>query len=211
MFSMRLLIAHLSVFGLCGSLVAQSAPCVSFTVVTKDKLGNITQGAPAKDAKWFVGLTNKYPGICYVEPSRAFDLVFFITVTPDVYHGARVVANTSTHSDPVTGTVTESDGSTSQVNGTVETTSTSYAAVPYSFEYGIFTLTIERHLGEGKFQVVHRFEQKGIYHTLYGIPLGGRGHHPAHATIEDAAKWISGGGLTDSTQTSDSALNSVAR
>jgi hypothetical protein len=44
--------------------------------------------------------------------------------------------------------------------------------------------------------VLHRFQQRGIYHTLYGIPLGGKGHHPAHAVIEEAAEWINSGGLS---------------
>ena len=91
------------------------------------------------------------------------------------------------------GAVTEQDGSTSQVNGTVESTTTSSTAVPYSVEYGIYTLSVERRKGDGQFEVVHRFQQKGLYRVLYGIPLGGRGHHPVHAIIEDAAKWVNSG------------------
>jgi hypothetical protein len=48
---------------------------------------------------------------------------------------------------------------------------------------------------DGSYIVLHRFQQMGIYDTLYGIPLGGKGHHPAHAVIEEAAKWINSGGL----------------
>jgi TPR repeat protein len=84
----------------------------------------------------------------------------------------------------------------------VDTTTTSSTPVPYSFEYGIFTLTVQSRRNDGTLQAVQTFQQKGIYNTLYGIPLGGRGHHPAHAVIEDAAKWVNGGGLTNQRQSS---------
>jgi hypothetical protein len=51
-----------------------------------------------------------------------------------------------------------------------------------------------------KVTVNRRFAQDGIYRTMYGIPLGGRGHHPAKALIEGAVKWISAGGLSNSYQ-----------
>ena len=148
-------------------------------MVTKDKLDNIKQGLSAEDAKWFQkSISKKYPGACYAEPASTVPVVFFITVTPAVYHGTRVVRQTSTHPDPVSGTVTEQDGSTSQVNVTVDTTTTSSTAVPYSFDYGVFTLALERRRGDGKFDVLHRFQQKGIYSTLYGIPFGRQGSSP---------------------------------
>jgi PEGA domain-containing protein len=180
---------------------AQTNPsCAYFTVVARDKLNNIKEGLSADDLKWFQKkFAKKYPEVCYADPHRAVPIVFYISVTPDTYHGTRVVDNTSTHSGPVTGTVTDQNGDTSQLNGTVQTTTTSSTAVPYSFEYGIFTLSVESRRRDGKFDVVHTFQQKGIYHTLYGIPLGGKGHHPAHAVIEDAVKWVSDGGLTHAT------------
>jgi hypothetical protein len=54
--------------------------------------------------------------------------------------------------------------------------STSSTAVPYSFEYGKFTLTVETEAPDHSWTAHHRFEQDGIYSTMYGIPLGGRGH-----------------------------------
>lgn len=113
------------------------------------------------------------------------------------------MANTSTASGDVRGTVTDQDGNTARINGTQETTTTSYDKVPYSVDYGIYTLAIERLQGDGKFSVLHTFQQKGLYSTLYGIPLGGRGHHPSHAVIEDAVKWLSAGGLSDPNQSSN--------
>ncbi len=109
--------------------------------------------------------------------------------------------DTSSHTSesPVTGTITDEDGNTAQVDATVETTTTttSSTAVPYSFEYGIFTLSVEQRQNDGSYVLLHRFQQKGIYHTLYGVPLGGKGHHPAHAVIEEAAQWINSGGLAE--------------
>jgi hypothetical protein len=75
--------------------------------------------------------------------------------------------------------------------------------VPYSVDYGVYTLYVERLQGDGKFNVLQTFQQKGLYSTYNGIPLGGRGHHPAHAVIEDAVKWLSAGGLSDPTRGSN--------
>jgi hypothetical protein len=173
---------------------------VTFTVMTEDLLKNVKQGLMPKDAEWANKLTKGYPGVCYVEPAQKPSAVLYISVTPDTYHGTRTVANTSTASGPVHATVSDQNGNTSQVNGTQETTTTSYDRVPYSVDYGIYTLLVERQMGDGRFNVLHTFQQKGLYSTYYGIPLGGRGHHPAHAVIEDAVKWLSAGGLSDPTQ-----------
>jgi hypothetical protein len=183
---------------------SQASSCVvTFTVITEDTLKNVKQGLLPKDAEWASKLTKKFPGVCYVEPNRRPSAVLYISVAPDTYHGTRTVANTSTSSGPVRGTVTDQDGNTSQVNGTQETTTTSYDQVPYSVDYGIYTLLVERPQSDGKFKVLQTFQQKGLYSTYYGIPLGGRGHHPAHAVIEDAVKWLSSGGLTDPNQNSN--------
>jgi hypothetical protein len=57
-------------------------------------------------------------------------------------------------------------------------------------------LTLETLGPNGKITVNRRFAQNGIYCTVYGIPLGGRGHHPEKALFEDAVKWMSSGGLS---------------
>ncbi len=75
-------------------------------------------------------------------------------------------------------------------------------------EYGIYTLAVERKIADGKFEVLHTFQQSGIYMRIYGIPKG-KGHHPVHAVIEYAAKWISKGGLTDPMQTTESTLKAI--
>ena len=170
--------------------------CIQFSVVMQDTLKNFKQGLSPDDQKWFrEKVEKKNPSVCYVDPAPSVSLVFVIIVTPDTYHGTRVVTNTSTNSNPTNGTITDQDGNTATYSGTQETTSTSSTAVPYSFEYGIYTLSVERQQRDGSYVVLHRFQQRGIYHTLYGIPLGGKGHHPAHAVIEEATEWINSGGL----------------
>jgi Tfp pilus assembly protein PilE len=180
---------------------AQASGCVvTFTAITEDALKNVKVGLLPKDAKWVSKLTKKYPGVCYVEAAQKPSAVFYILVTPDTYHGTRTIANASAQSSPVTGTITDQDGNRSQIRGTETATSTSYDEVPYSLNYGIYALYVERPQGDGSFKVLQTFQQKGLYMTYAGIPLGGRGHHPAHAVIEDAVKWLSGGGLNDPTQ-----------
>lgn len=175
-------------------------PCGTiYSIVQEDKLGNVTQGiSNPKNLKWIdKDLQRKYPDVCYAAPDPSVRTVFLLTVTPATYQGTRVVTNRET--TPTSGTITDTTG---QQVGTYEgtQTSTSSEAVPYSFEYGRFTLTVETFGDDGKPIARKRFEQKGIYHTMYGIPLGGRGHHPAKALIEDAVKWVHSGGLEDPLQ-----------
>jgi hypothetical protein len=101
----------------------------------------------------------------------------------------------------MSGEITDESGQhVGNYDGTVTTTSTSSTAVPYRVDYGKFMLTVETMGNDGHFVVRRRFQQDGLYHTMYGIPLGGRGHHPVKALIEDAVKWIHDGGLEDSHQ-----------
>ena len=174
-------------------------PCATtYSVIQEDKLGNVQQGiSKSKDLKWAdKDLEKKYPDVCYAAPDPSVKTVFVITVAPATYNGTKVVTNTDT--TPTSGTVTDTDGNTATYQGT-QTTTTS-TAVPYSFDYGKFMLTVETFGADGKPVVRRRFQQNGIYRTMYGVPLGGRGHHPAKALIEDAVKWIHTGGLDDSLQ-----------
>jgi len=174
-------------------------PCATtYSVIQEDTLGNVQQGiSKSKDLKWAdKDLEKKYPDVCYAAPDPSVKTVFVITVAPATYNGTKVVTNTDT--TPTSGTVTDTDGNTATYQGTQTTTSST--AVPYSFEYGKFMLTVETFGADGKPVVRRRFQQNGIYRTMYGVPLGGRGHHPAKALIEDAVKWIHTGGLADSLQ-----------
>jgi hypothetical protein len=174
-------------------------PCATtYSVVQQDTLGNVQQGLTnPKNLKWVDGdLEKKYPDVCYVAPDRSAKTLFVITVMPATYHETRV--ETDTQTTPTSGTVTDTDGNTATYQGTQTTTSST--AVPYSFEYGKYMLTVETFGDDGKPVVRRKFQQNGIYHTYAGIPLGGRGHHPAKALIEDAVKWIHVGGLDDPLQ-----------
>jgi hypothetical protein len=174
-------------------------PCATtYSVIQEDTLGNVRQGiSKAKDLKWAdKDLEKKYPDVCYAAPDPSVKTVFVITVAPATYNGTRVVTTTDT--TPTSGTVTDTDGNTATYQGTQTTTSST--AVPYSFEYGKFMLTVETFDADGKPVMRRRFQQNGIYRTMYGVPLGGRGHHPAKALIEDAVKWIHSGGLDDPLQ-----------
>lgn len=187
-------------------LVAMSAPgfasknttgasCKTlYTIIQRDTLGNVQQGISGrKHLKWLmVSLEKKYPGVCYVGPDPSVKIVFVITVKPSTYHGTRIVSSGGVNS----GRVVDDSGNAATYSGT----SSSSTAIPYSFDYGKYMLTIETVDENHKFSVRHRFEQNGIYLTLYGIPLGGRGHHPQQALIEDAVKWIYTGGLSDPLQ-----------
>lgn len=163
-----------------------------FSIIEQDTLGNTIQGVKGKQASWITDLEKKYPNVCYAEPDPSITTVFVITIAPDTYHGTRVI----TTSNPSTGTVSDNQGNTASYNGT----SQSSTAVPYSFEYGKYMLTVETLGPNHQVTVRHRFAQDGIYHTMYGIPLGGRGHHPEKAVIEDAVKWLQSGGLNDPLQ-----------
>lgn len=170
---------------------AQTACAVKYTIIQRDQLGNIQQGvSTAKVAKWLTrDLEKKFPDVCYAAPDPSVPTVLFVTVTAATYHGTRIVSTGGSQS----GTVTNNDGDTANYSGTT----TSSEAVPYSFQYGRFMLTVESLGANGSVIVRHRFQQDGIYHTLYGIPLGGRGHHPEKALVEDAVKWIHEGGLNN--------------
>lgn len=169
----------------------------NFTVVREDALHNVTEGLSKNQRKWFEKkIQEKYPDVCYEAPDSTIRIVFFITDTPSVYHGTRVITSQQTESNPVDATVTDDSGNTSQVSGRMTTTSHSSYSVPYSVKYGIYMLTVELKQSNGTFKPVHRFQQDGLYRRVYGIPFG-KGHHPTRAVVEAAVKWIHGGGLTD--------------
>jgi hypothetical protein len=70
------------------------APCQTgyFSIIEKDNLGNVNQGAYAKLRKWLDGdLSKKYPDVCYAVPNPSIHTVLVIIVTPDTYHGTRIV------------------------------------------------------------------------------------------------------------------------
>jgi len=196
--------AKLSAFVLLceAGVSAQTKPsCTYFTVVSWDKLNDVTLGLSAADVKWFQKtFAKKFPTICYAEPVLAVPIVFFITVAPQVSHGTGVVNQTSTQTKPVSGTITDQDGNASQASGAEGTTTTRSTTVPNSVEYGIYTLSLARRLSDGKFDVTHTFQQEGHTNSPNENQRAGKGDHPIHAVIEEAIKWMNAGGLTDPKQ-----------
>ena len=106
----------------------------------------------------------------------------------------------STQTKPVSGTIPDQRGNSSQVSGAEEKTTTGSTAVPNSVEYGIYTLSLARRRTGGTFDVAHTFQQEGVYTSPDGNRLRGKGEHPIHSVIEEAIKWMNAGGLTDPKQ-----------
>ena len=187
----------LAVLLLLTSLSFAAEPCaVKFTIVQKDDLNNVKQGINSDTLAWLSKkMSKKYPDVCYETPSENVTLVFFISAVPATYHGYRTV--THTHDVPTTGTVTDSDGNMSTINGT--TTETSTSTVPEAVDYDKLILSIEKIGPDKKVIALHNFAGKTLHPTMYGLCTGNC--HPAHKLIESAMKWIHEGGLNDPLQT----------
>ena len=116
---------HLAFWALATAVAAGQSPgpCTQFTVLTQDKLQNVKPGLSKEDQKWFrEKVEKKNPSVCYVDPAPNVSLVFVIIVTPDTYHGTRIVHDTETHDSPVSGTIRDQEGNTADIDGTVKTT-----------------------------------------------------------------------------------------
>ena len=66
--------------------------------------------------------------------------------------------------------------------------------MPYEVDYSVFILDIlvphqQQESAERTFTRLYTFDQKGLYHTLYGIGYG-KGKHPIPTVIDAAAKWL---------------------
>jgi hypothetical protein len=139
-------------------------------------------GIPKSSLKDIENRMSKYGDVCYVgDKEKSGDLVFFIHTTPAVYHGTRVYTNNNSSSAAATG----GDGSAAAAAASSSTTT----AVPYDVDYSVFILDIEKQQPDGSFKVLYTFDQKGLYHTIYGIGYG-KGKHPIPNVIEAGAKWL---------------------
>lgn len=168
---------------LCVPLSAQmSRPCTQLSVISQDTLGNIREGLSPADQKWFRDkVEKKYPSVCYVAPSPAITLV--LRVADSTYQTTRVVRNTESH--PIEGEVRDSDGNTADISATEKTSTTT--VVPEAKP--IYMLTVELRQPDGSYRILHRIRSYGS-----NAFLGLNPHRPA---LEEAAKWINGGGLTE--------------
>jgi hypothetical protein len=173
---------------------------VSFSVVTVDKLGNMTQGLSEKQRTDIAKkLSKKYPGICYVAPAPTVSPVFLVSMSTSTYHGTRTNSNTNTQDVPVHGTVTDEDNEpVGNYDGTVTQTTTTESTVPVQFDYPVGLLSIEQAQPDGTYKVLHRLQKDGICPAYAGICVANR--HPFESLIEDGAKWLYEGGLNDPLQ-----------
>jgi hypothetical protein len=171
---------------------------VNFAFVYIDRLDNTYRGIQGKQLKQVQDKLSKYGDVCYTDNETAADYVFFVHTKPAVYHGVQTTSNTSAHTDsnPVSGTITDENGDSSRISGTVDTTTTTTttSSVPYEVDYSVFILNIMvPHEKEGStdrsFTVLHTFDQKGLYNTMYGIGYG-KGKNPIINVIDAAAKWL---------------------
>jgi hypothetical protein len=171
---------------------------VSFAFVYVDRLDNTYRGIQDKQLKDVQKKLSKYGDVCYTADETAADYVFFVHTKPAVYHGVRTTSDTSRHteSNPVNGTITDQNGDTSTMSGTVDTTTTTTttSSVPYEVDYTVFILNIMApHLKEGStertFTTLHTFDQKSLHNTIYGIGYG-KGKKPIINVIDAAAKWL---------------------
>lgn len=171
---------------------------VKFAFVYIDRLNNTNRGIQGKSFKDVQKKLSKYGDVCYTENEGAADFVFFVQTKPAVYHGVHTYSSTSSHTDtnPVNGTITDQNGNTSTVSGTVDTTTTttSTSTVPYEVDYSVFFLDImvpytKDGSTETSYKVLRTSDQKGLYNTMYGIGYG-KGKHPIPNVIDAAAKWL---------------------
>ena len=171
---------------------------VKFAFVYIDRLNNTNRGIQGKPLKDVQNKLSKYGDVCYTDNEDAADFVFFVRTKPAVYHGVHTYSNTASHTDtnPVNGTITDQNGNTSTVSGTIDTTTTttSTSTVPYEVDYSVFYLDImvpyaKEGSTEKSYRVLRTFDQKGLYNTMYGIGYG-KGKHPIPNVIDAAAKWL---------------------
>lgn len=164
---------------------------VHFALVYIDRLDNTNHGIPDKQFNDVQKKLSNYGDVCYTKDEDAADFVFFVHTKPAVYHGVQTSTSTHTDSNPVNGTITDQSGNTSTVSGTVDTTTTTTTSAPYEVDYSVFILNImvRQKDAPDKFTILRTFDQKGLYHTMYGIGYG-KGKKPLVNVIDAAAKWL---------------------
>jgi hypothetical protein len=154
---------------------------VTFQVIYLDRLKNTNVGIPPESLKDIDKRLSKFGDVCHADGKATGDLVFFIHTSPAVYHGTKVYTNSSS----AAAAATDGNGGAAAA----ASSSTSTTSVPYSVDYSVFVMDIELMQPDGSFKVLHTFDQKGLYNTIYGIGYG-KGKHPIPNVIEAGAKWV---------------------
>jgi hypothetical protein len=162
---------------------AGAEPCHKFSIAWQDDLGNVITGFPhGIDTKFQDKLTKKF-NVCYDPKSST---VLFLSGRPATYHGVKH----STNEAPISGTVEDANpGSPTygQTVGTMDGTVQTSSSAPYSVDYKLLYLTIQREV-DGKEVVIQSFAGKTLHPTMYGICT--HNCHPSEGLIEQAAKWL---------------------
>jgi len=153
---------------------------VTFAVVYLDRLNNTNNSVPTKSLKDVEKKLGRYGDVCYAGDKKA-DLIFFIHTTPAVDHGTHVYTDNSTSAAAAT------DGSGNAAAAAASSSSTT--VVPYDVDYSVFILDIESPQPDGTYKIVRTLDQKGLYHTMYGVGYG-KGKHPIINVIDAAAQWL---------------------
>ena len=153
---------------------------VRFGVVYLDRLNNTNNGIPKKNVKDIEKKLAKLGDVCYAGDQTP-DLIFFIHTTPAVYHGTHVYTDNSS----AAAATTDSNGN----SAAAAASSSSTTVVPYDVDYSVFILDIESPQPDGSFKIIRTLDQKGLYHTMYGIGYG-KGKHPIPNVILAAAQWL---------------------
>lgn len=152
---------------------------LTFSVAYLDRLNNLNTGIPPANLKDIQKKLSELGDVCYSADPKT-DLVFFIHTTPAVYHGTHVYRDTSSSA---------AAAASGDSAAAAAASSTSTTAVPYSVDYSVFILDIEVPQADGTYKILHTFDQKGLYNTIYGIGYG-KGKHPIPAVIDVGAKWL---------------------
>jgi hypothetical protein len=180
-------------------------PCaVPFTYIFSDSVGNVHKGLSSKDAKWFAEkVSKKYPEVCYVQPEQWANLArptYAFFVNEQIEHGVtyETATKTSTQDVPLSGTVKDEDGETvGRIEGTTTQTTTTRTTTPREITKRVDGLRLEAMQSDGSWKVFHVFPFKiRGKQEFWGLPVSQQRN-----LLEDAAKWIHEGGLTDSRQT----------
>src|SRR6202167_3426916 len=173
------LLTTAAVPALCNNKPVQECK-VTFGVVYLDRLNNANNGISQKDVKDVEKKLSEFGDVCYAADKKP-DLIFFIHTTPAVYHGTQVYTDNSTSA----AAVTDGNGNSAAAAASSSTTT----AVPYTVDYSVFILDIEIPQPDGSFKILRTLDQKGLYHTIYGIGYG-KGKHPIPNVILAGAEWL---------------------
>jgi hypothetical protein len=167
-----------------GAISASPRPVQSckatFSVAYLDRLNNMNNGIPSANLKDIQKKLSEFGDVCYSADPKT-DLIFFIHTTPAVYHGTHVYTNNSSSA----AAAADGDGGAAAAAAS----SSSTIAVPYAVDYSVFILDIEQPQPDGTFKILRTLDQKGLYHTIYGIGYG-KGKHPLPNIIEAGAQWL---------------------